>query len=162
MFELKDCNKFYGRAVEGDEPDAKDLKEGYVDEEVRFVKRNRLYRELNLGAHDFVPSIYGLDKVSRILPASCPAEGMCERRIGHKVDVNRFPLDRGRRLGEGVDHAWYFLDWVFHIVESFTFWMRCCCVIPDLLGRSCDFEAWSFHMFRRDVILVLPISCMLH
>jgi hypothetical protein len=39
MFELKDCNEFYRRAVERDEPDAEDLGEGYVEEEVRFVKR---------------------------------------------------------------------------------------------------------------------------
>jgi hypothetical protein len=70
-----------------------------------------VYCELNLGAHDFVPSIYGLDKESRIIPAPCPAEGMCEGRIGREVDVNRFPLDRGGRLSEGVDHAWYFLDY---------------------------------------------------
>ena len=38
MFELQDRDELYGCAVEGDDPDAEDLRYGYVEEEVGFIE----------------------------------------------------------------------------------------------------------------------------
>jgi hypothetical protein len=60
------------------------------------VRTNRVHRHLDLRTHDLVPSIYGLNQEARVLPAPCPAEGVCEGGIGRKIYINRLALDRRR------------------------------------------------------------------
>ena len=109
---MEDGSEADGRVVEGYEPDAEDLEDGCVEDEVGFVECDALHRAINPRTHNLIPPIRPLNQPPRIRSAPCAAERVREGGVGCKVFVDGRALERRRRLRKEVDNGGYFLDCV--------------------------------------------------
>ena len=111
---LDDRRQVYRCVVEGYEPDAEDLEDRYVEDEIRFVESysivsllcalwqqigaactNALHCDVDARAHDLVPTVDQPNQQPRVWPFTSTAEWVRERGIGREVFLNRLPLCRG-------------------------------------------------------------------
>lgn len=97
--EVQDRDEGDARGEEGDEPDAKELMYGDVEDQILGVVCDAVHAELNLRTHDLVPAIDAPYQPPAALEAARAAEWMREGGRRREVRFEGFALGGGWGLG---------------------------------------------------------------